>query len=64
MEHGGARPGAGRKRLDHEVLYVRIKAEDKEFITSLADEMGVKVGDIIHQLIEAFKEASNEKGRP
>lgn len=58
MPSGGARPGAGRKRLDHSVLYARLKEEDKEFITSLADEMGVTVGDIIHELIECFKEAS------
>lgn len=62
MEHGGARPGAGRKKLNHSVLYARLKEEDKEFITSLADEMGVTVGDIVHELVESFKETSGREG--
>lgn len=41
---GGARKGSGRKKLDHDVLYVRLPHDVAEKIKENAREEGITIG--------------------
>ncbi len=57
MGRGGSREGAGRPKLAETIsVYWRIMPEDKEWITNMAKETGANTYDIVHQLVESFKE--------
>lgn len=57
MTHGGARPGAGRKRSPRDTKTVswRLSSYAREWITRQADEQGVTSGEIIDILIQNFE---------
>ncbi len=57
MTHGGARPGAGRKRSPRETKTVswRLSNYAREWITRQAAEQGVSSGEIIDELIRSFE---------
>jgi hypothetical protein len=57
MTHGGARPGAGRKKLTDTVpVCWRISKSSNNWIRSQAEEQGVTVREIIDELIKAFED--------
>lgn len=59
MGRGGSREGAGRPKLAETVsVYWRIMPEDKAWINNLVKETGANTFDIVHQLVESFKENS------
>lgn len=59
MGRGGSREGAGRPKLAETVsVYWRIMPEDKEWINNMVKDTGANTFDIIHQLVESFKENS------
>ena len=59
MGRGGSREGAGRPKLAETVsVYWRIMPEDKEWINNMVKETGANTFDIVHQLVESFKENS------
>lgn len=64
MPSGGSRPGAGRKTKGTIPICIKVRPEDKQFLSDMAQEMGVTQGDVLHELINTFKEVSKEKGRP
>lgn len=55
MPSGGSRPGAGRKTNGRMPICIKVRPEDKQFLSEMAKEMGVTQGDILHELIETFK---------
>lgn len=57
---GGARPGAGRKAQGLVVHTFRMRETDRDFIRQLAEETGASQSDIVHELIESFKESYEE----
>lgn len=59
MTHGGARPGAGRKKMTDTVpVCWRISKETNDWIRSQAEEQGVTVREIIDELVKTFEDAS------
>ena len=59
MTHGGARPGAGRKKMTDTVpVCWRISKETNDWIRSQAEELGVTVREIIDELVKTFEDAS------
>lgn len=60
MEHGGARPGAGRPAKGNVNLFAYVSPEDRDFIKGLAKESGASVGEVIHKLCESFKESAEK----
>lgn len=48
---GGARQGSGRKKLDHDVLYVRLPHDIAEKIKENAREEGITIGAYLLKLI-------------
>lgn len=57
MNHGGARPGAGRKKMTDTVpVCWRISPQANEWIRKQADEQGVTIARIVDELIKSFEE--------
>ena len=58
MTHGGARPGAGRKKMTDTVpVCWRISKETNDWIRSQAEEHGVTVREIIDELVKTVEDA-------
>jgi hypothetical protein len=57
---GGARPGAGRKRVvaDPERIAVDLEKPDLDALRALADERGTSVADLIRRAVGAFLKRS------
>lgn len=64
--HGGARPGAGRKAVALEERKVTISArvlpDIRQWIDEQAEEQGVSVGRIIEVLVTSFIQESKKEG--
>lgn len=59
MSHGGARPGAGRKKMTDAVpVCWRISRKANGWIRRQAKEQGVSVGAIVDELVKTFEEVS------
>lgn len=57
MPHGGARLGAGRKKMADTVpVCWRISRESNEWIRRQAEEQGVTIARIVDELVKGFKE--------
>lgn len=57
MSHGGARPGAGRKKMTDAVpVSWRIRPQAIEWIRRQAEEQGVTIARIVDELIKTFEE--------
>lgn len=53
--HGGARPGAGRKKSGRNAaLSCTIKPENKEYLEQRAKETGLTVTEVLEAIIETF----------
>lgn len=57
MTHGGARPGAGRKKMSRFTAAVcwRVTPEAKDWLMRAASERGVPVGAVLEELIRMQK---------
>ena len=57
MSHGGARPGAGRKRSGPETVAVnwRVSEAAKSWMKRRAAENGISIGAVLDDLIEIFE---------
>ncbi len=57
---GGAREGAGRKKLAHEekrlTVALRVRSSYKEWLYDQAETQGVSIGKIVELLIDEFKD--------
>lgn len=54
-QHGGSRPGAGRKRGGRSAtLSITIKPENKEYLEQRAKETGLTVTEVLEAIIETF----------
>lgn len=61
MGHGGARPGAGRKKMSDTVpVCWRISSMANEWIRAKAETQGVTVGRIIDELVRTFEETAEQ----
>lgn len=49
--HGGKRPGAGRKKEGKEVLYIRVTPESAERIRAVAKEQRCSLGEAVEILM-------------
>lgn len=63
MNHGGARPGAGRRRSGPDSVPVnwRVSNMAKAWILEQARVQGVSVAAIIDELIKAFEEQAEQQ---
>lgn len=62
MNHGGARPGAGRKASAPDTLPVnwRVSRRAKEWLKWQAKEQGVSIATILDMLIDSFEDMAAE----
>lgn len=60
MNHGDARPDAGRKASAPDTIQVhwRVSERAKAWIISQAREQGVSIAAVIDELVHSFKEVS------
>ena len=60
---GGARPGAGRKRIVHqpERIAVDLEKPDLDALRDLAEERGTSVADLIRRAVGQFLRRSGSK---
>lgn len=49
---GGARPGAGRKKLGHAILYARMTEEAVNKVKIMAKEEGKTVGEYLQDTLD------------
>lgn len=55
--HGGARPGAGRKKGEETVQFgCRLKVETKQFLQDQAAQAGITVTEVLETIIQIFKD--------
>lgn len=57
MASGGARPGAGRKRLENKRVQVSflVKSETASYISAQAEKLGISKGAVIDRLAEVAR---------
>lgn len=61
-KHGGARPGAGRKKSGRSAtLSFTIKPENKEYLEKRAKETGLTVTEVLETIIEMFIDNHKKK---
>lgn len=62
MNHGGARPGAGRRRSGPDSVQVswRVSKQAKAWIVEQARIQGVSVAAIVDELVKSFEETCYE----
>ena len=59
MASGGARPGAGRKKMTDAVpVCWRISPQANEWIRRQAQDQGVTIARIVDELVKSFEEQS------
>lgn len=60
--HGGARPGAGRKKSDSDSISVnwRISKKAKEWLKCRAKEQGVSIAVLLDMLVDNFVSLSKK----
>ena len=65
--HGGAREGAGRKKLAHDekrlAIAMRVKPSYKAWLQDQAAQQGESIGRIVEVLIDNFNDISKEDGK-
>lgn len=53
MTHGGARPGAGRKKKENNVyLAIRVDAEVADYIRRIAMQESISYGAVIERMVQ------------
>ena len=56
---GGLRPGAGRKNRGLDLVHraFRLRREDADTIKQVSEELGISQADVIHELVDNYKQA-------
>ena len=56
-QHGGSRPGAGRKKGEETVQFgCRLKVETKQFLQDQAAAAGITVTEVLETIIQIFRD--------
>ena len=56
---GGSRSGAGRKSRGLDLVHqaYRLRREDADTIKQVSEELGISQADVIHELVDNYKQA-------
>ena len=56
---GGSRPGSGRKNRGLDLVHraFRLRRKDADTIKQVSEELGISQADVIHELVDNYKQA-------